>query len=152
MSNINKIIEKIDKLATNLQVEEPSQPKTSGGVELLTTLVQVQNQYRIFHWQTKSFSQHKSFGVIYEKLDESIDDFLETYFGKYGRIIADKSFGITMENLMDGSGISYSDKFIDFLSNKLPSLIDATKDTDLVNIRDTILGDVNRLKYLLTLV
>lgn len=152
MNNIDKIIQKIDRLATNLQAEnEPKEPQKPSAQELLVTLVQAQNQYRIFHWQTKSYSQHKSFGGIYEKLDDGIDEFLEVYFGKYGRIIADGSFSLALENLSDGSGIAYSDKFIDFLSNKLPSYLDQTKDTDLLNIRDTLLGEVNRLKYLLTL-
>jgi hypothetical protein len=30
-------------------------------------------------------------------------------------------------------------------------MLDAKKDTDLLNIRDAILGDINQTKYLLTL-
>jgi hypothetical protein len=33
----------------------------------------------------------------------------------------------------------------------LPTMLDAKKDTDLLNIRDEILASVNQTKYLLTL-
>ena len=38
-----------------------------------------------------------------------------------------------------------------YLINELPTMLDAKKDTDLLNIRDEILGSVNQTKYLLTL-
>ena len=44
-------------------------------------LLQMQNQLRIFHWQTKSYSQHKALGKAYETLDGLIDTFVETALG-----------------------------------------------------------------------
>jgi hypothetical protein len=38
-----------------------------------------------------------------------------------------------------------------YLINELPMMLDSNKDTDLLNIRDEILGSVNKTKYLLTL-
>jgi hypothetical protein len=38
-----------------------------------------------------------------------------------------------------------------YLINELPTMLDAKKDTDLLNIRDEILASVNQTKYLLTL-
>jgi hypothetical protein len=38
-----------------------------------------------------------------------------------------------------------------YLINELPTMLDSAKDTDLLNIRDEILGSVNKTKYLLTL-
>jgi hypothetical protein len=110
----------------------------------------VQNQFRIYHWQTKSYAHHKSFGKIYEILDEAIDKLLETYFGKYGRAYATENFNITLNNLVDGSGVTLANQTIDFLMGEFPKSIKST-DTDLLNIRDEIVGDLNRLKYLLTL-
>jgi hypothetical protein len=37
------------------------------------------------------------------------------------------------------------------LVNDVPTMLDAKKDTDLLNIRDEMLADVNKTKYLLTL-
>jgi hypothetical protein len=120
------------------------------GETILTSLLTYQNQLRIFHWQTKSYSQHKSFGNAYEMLDDKIDSFLETFFGKYGRIVAASVFGIELDNYTAESFAEYNDDFITFLSDELPGYL-AEGDSDLLNIRDDILGAVNRLKYLLTL-
>jgi hypothetical protein len=125
--------------------------ETDGKGELIqTTMLQMQKQYQIFHWQTTSFSQHKSFGKIYESLDESIDAFIETYMGKYGRVISASKFNLEMSNYSDLNFSTATDSYIEFLIN-LTNMLDAARDTDLLNTRDEILGSLNRLKYLLTL-
>jgi hypothetical protein len=117
---------------------------------LLTNMLQMQSQYRIFHWQTKSYSEHKAFGKIYEILDENIDSFIETFMGKYGRIVTSPELEIEMQNYKDiASCVAVTDVYISFLTNINAFL--KPEDTDLFNIRDTILSDINRLKYLLTL-
>ena len=121
------------------------------GEKIQTAMLQMQKQYQIFHWQTMSFSQHTSFGKIYEILDESIDTFIETYMGKYGRVIAASKFNLEMSNYSDLNFINATDSYIVFLIG-LNDMLDETQDSDLLNIRDEILGNLNRLKYLLTLV
>jgi hypothetical protein len=120
------------------------------GETILTTFLSYQNQYKIFHWQTRSYSQHKSFGEIYESLTENIDEFVETFMGKYGRIISASTFDFSLDNYSETFG-EHNDEFISFLSDELPGYLNEG-DTDLLNIRDEILGNVNQLKYLLTLV
>jgi len=133
-------------------VETQVKAETDGKGELIqTTMLQMQKQYQIFHWQTTSFSQHKSFGKIYESLDESIDTFIETYMGKYGRVISASKFNLEMSNYSDLNFSTATDSYIEFLIN-LSNMLDTARDTDLLNIRDEILGNLNRLKYLLTLV
>jgi hypothetical protein len=126
-----------------------SAPKISKGSYILTNFLSAQNQFKIFHWQTTSFSQHKAFGEIYESLSEHIDEFIEVYMGKYGRIIAGKTFDISLGNIVDNPS-EYVDRVIRFMVEAIPASVDA-KDTDLLNIRDEMLGDLNQLKYLLTL-
>ena len=63
----------------------------------------MQQQYRIFHWQTQSYSEHKAFGKIYKTLDENIDSFVETFMGKYGRIITSPEFDLEMLNYKNRS-------------------------------------------------
>lgn len=113
-------------------------------------LLQMQNQYKIFHWQTRSFSQHKSFDEAVSSLIGHTDEFIETYMGKYGRIIASSSFNIDLTNYSADNFGPLTDVYINFLIG-LTSQFDTTKDSDLLNIRDEILGDLNKLKYLLTL-
>ena len=156
MKYIDKLISKVDERQTELAtkripVEYPTDIATKNDGDIIVTrLLNVQNQYRIYHWQTKSFSHHKAFGNIYELLDESIDNLLETYFGKYGRAYATANFNFTLNNLVDGSGVTLANQTIDYLMNDFPKSIKQT-DTDLLNLRDEIVGNLNRLKYLLTL-
>ena len=134
------------------QVKSQIKAETDGKGELIqTTLLQMQHQYKILHWQTTSFSQHKSFDEIVSSLVENTDEFIETYMGKYGRVIATNTFNITLANYKDTDFIALTDKYIEFLIG-LSNMLDASKDSDLLNIRDEILGSLNQLKYLLTLV
>jgi hypothetical protein len=119
------------------------------GDTILTALMSAHNQFKIFHWQTKSYSQHKAFGKIYESLGENMDEFIETYMGRYQRIYASKGkFILNLENY-SGNYLTFVDAFINFLQDELPTYL-GPKDTDLLNIRDEILGNVNQLKYRLT--
>ena len=117
---------------------------------LVTGLLTMVNQYKILHWQTISFSQHKAFDGIFGDLNGLVDDFVETYMGKYGRVFAAGSFGVTAENYSKVNCIAVTDSYIKFLTDKLPTAV-SPKDTDMLNIRDEMLGKLNQLKYLLTL-
>lgn len=114
-------------------------------------MLEFQNQVKIYHWQTYGYSEHKTFGELYDSLSDHIDDFVEVFMGKYGRIIAQTTFDISLMNYKAASPVSVLDAFINYLSIELPSLLNAEKDTDLLNIRDEILASVNKTKYLLTL-
>ncbi len=106
-------------------------------------------QLRIFHWQSKSYAQHKAFGKAYEALGDLIDDFVEVYSGKYGTPRAKIKYNIVLENF-EGEYAEYIDSIISFLVS-LTTELDPNRDTDLMNIRDEMLAVINRLKYLLTL-
>jgi hypothetical protein len=113
-------------------------------------LLEVQVQFRINHWQTKEFSRHNAFGGIYDALGDLIDRFVEESMGKYGRfVLDDESKTINLQNLaeLDLKGMlkTTKDALIQFTDEFEPT------DTNLMNIRDEILGEVNKLQYLLTL-
>lgn len=148
-----KIEAKIEQ-ANNTAVTAPAQEikaEVDGkGEAIQTTLMQMQNQYKILHWQTMSFSQHKSFDEIVSSLMENTDEFIETYMGKYGRVIAAGSFNLNLANYKDTDFVVLTDSYINFMIS-LSGMLDASKDSDLLNIRDEILGSLNQLKYLITL-
>jgi hypothetical protein len=118
-------------------------------MNLISPFLKIQNQLRIFHWQTESYAQHKAFGKTYESLDGLIDEFVEVYMGKYGRSKAKLSYNIQLDNLGDNY-VYVVDSYIDYLTS-LSNELDAENDTELLNIRDEMLSTLNRLKYLLTL-
>ena len=139
-------VQQVEEVKTEVKAEVDGK-----GEVIQTMMLQMQNQYKIFHWQTTSFSQHKSFDGIVESLIENIDEFIETYMGKYGRVIATNTFNLTLGNYKDTDFNAVTDTYINFLIG-LSNQLDSAKDSDLLNIRDEILGSLNQLKYLLTLV
>ena len=116
---------------------------------VITPLITLQQQLRIFHWQTTEFSQHKALGKAYEDLDDIIDSFVEVFIGKYGRPKAKTSFHFELQNIEGVNLIEFVDIYINKLNGYTSELADT--DTDLLNIRDEMLAILNRLKYLLSL-
>lgn len=109
-----------------------------------------QNEIRLHHWGTKSYSAHKALGKLYEGLDGLIDTFTETYIGVDGvdelKEIKDLNFTGPFKTSHD----KILDSLEDFLINEIPKEIDEDQ-TALLNIRDEMLGLVQQTKYLLTL-
>jgi len=120
-------------------------------MNIITKLLTYQNQVKILHWQTTSYSEHMSLGSLYSDLSEQIDGFVETFMGKYGRIISQTSFNLSLENYKSMSPQNLLTDMEAYLINELPTMLNAKTDTDLLNMRDEILGSVNKTKYLLTL-
>jgi DNA-binding ferritin-like protein len=112
--------------------------------------MELQNQVKVNHWQTKSYARHKAFDKLFKGLIDLTDKFAEVAMGKYGRFkLEEEDKTINIENLSE----------LD-LKNMLEVSKDAlvqwteefdSKDTDILNIRDEILGLLNRITYLLTL-
>jgi len=109
---------------------------------------------KLFHWKTFSYATHKATDQLYEKLNENMDSFIEILLGKTG----------LRTNLMNIKNIKLIDlKNKDELKNKIMNFkiylmnlndnkaMKLMLNTDLYNIRDTILGDLNQFLYLLTL-
>ena len=154
IKNINKV--EVANNAVTAPAPEVGKAETKAEVDgkgeaIQTMMLQMQNQYKIFHWQTTSFSQHKSFDEIVGALISNIDEFIETYMGKYGRVIASNTFNLTLANLSNTDAVAATDNYINFLIG-LSNQLDGSKDSDLLNIRDEILAGLNKLKYLLTLI
>ncbi len=118
--------------------------------ELILELVQIQNQFRFLHWQTFGDAKHRAYGGIYESLGENVDKFAEALMGKQGRVEFDSEFSILFQDIKTISVQDFVDSITEFLVGMTDKL-DSRYDTDLLNIRDEMLGDINQLKYLLTL-
>ena len=118
--------------------------------EIVLSLVKIQVQFRFMHWQTTSFSQHKAYGEIYESLDGNIDEFVEACMGKHGRPKYTGGYTIDGEDLEEIELGEFLTQIEGFLIS-FNEVYDETKDSDLLNIRDEMLSDLNKLRYLLTL-
>jgi hypothetical protein len=119
--------------------------------EIVCLMMTLRDQVKVYHWQTKSHSRHTATDELVGKLDENIDKFTEVYMGKYGRPkFGGRTSSIKIRNFHDKEAPALLKSAIDWLTHKLPKHLKQT-DTDLLNIRDEILGDLNKSLYLFTL-
>jgi hypothetical protein len=118
--------------------------------ELTLKLIQIQTQFKFLHWQTFGDAKHKAYGEIYDSLTGNIDKFVEIMMGKQGRVEFDPEFSIMFQDIKNLSVQNFLDSITEFLVGMTEQL-DKRYDTDLLNIRDEMLGDINQLKYRLTL-
>ena len=118
-------------------------------MKIISPLIRIQEQLRVFHWQSEKYSQHKAFGKAYEDLGDLIDSFVEMYMGKNGKIKAKLTYSIELDNF----GENYTDYINSYIAylDSLNVELDSEKDSDLLNIRDEMKAVLNRLKYLLSL-
>ena len=112
---------------------------------------QMREQIKLYHWQTKMYSRHKATDTVIDSLDEHIDKYVEVYMGKYGRPkMTSRNNTIKVQNLTETTIVKFIRQCIAVLNT---SLVKGLKpfDTDLVNLRDEMLADLNQLLYLFTL-
>lgn len=118
--------------------------------KVINFFFQFQHHVKLFHWMTQSYSKHKATDDLYEKLSSLMDTFVETYIGKYQRPkINDLSIKISSMN--DTQMLNYLKKQCDFLIQELPKYLEPEKDSDLLNIRDELLGVIHQTIYLFSL-
>ena len=111
----------------------------------------MRNQIKLFHWQTKQYSRHKATDSVVDALDSSIDKYVEVYMGKYGRMkLNTTTSNFHVKNLSESSILKFIKQCILYLNNDLVIKLKNT-DTDLLNIRDEMLAELNQLLYLFTL-
>lgn len=112
----------------------------------------LRDQIKLYHWQTRVYARHIATDKMLEQLEKSIDSFVEIYIGKYGRPkIAGKNAVITLHNLTEAGATRLVNASIKYLQGPLTKSLQAGSDTDLINIRDELIGELNQLLYLFTL-
>jgi DNA-binding ferritin-like protein len=108
---------------------------------------------KLFHWKTHSYATHKATDELYSKLNDDIDKFIEVLLGKTGSridLMGHKTISLidlNSQEKLKSKIESYKSYLVGLTNNKGLS---STTNTDLLNIRDEILGDMNQFLYLLT--
>jgi DNA-binding ferritin-like protein len=121
--------------------------------EITVVFLEMLLMVKLFHWKTHSFATHKATDELYDSLNDHIDDFIEVLLGKTGdRIDLMNHKSISLIDLDSPSKLktkieSFKSYLVSLSNNKGMSLM---TNTDLLNIRDEILGDMNKFLYLLT--
>ena len=135
----------------NTRKNKPMRKYTPENVIL--TFIENLNTVKLFHWKTKSYPTHKATDELYADLNSNLDNFVETMLGKTGG-----RFDLTRVKhspLCDCNTIDGFRKKMDCFKMYLINMTYDAKfsqvlNSDLLNIRDEILGNVNKFLYLLT--
>lgn len=112
--------------------------------------IEMLNVVKLYHWKTHSFPEHKSTDELYSQLNEHIDKFVEVLLGKDASRI--KKWESKMNIIQADNSKQFKDRiyeYREFLID-LNRFFDAKRDSDLLNIRDEILGDINQFLYLMS--
>jgi hypothetical protein len=115
--------------------------------DIASKLIEINVQLKFFHWQTKSYARHQAYGRAYATMGGLIDNFVEILMGKYGTVPA-KPIKIYNRNEKDIQ--SFIDETVSFLMS-FSTILNPQADSDLLNIRDEMISEFNKLKYLITL-
>lgn len=116
---------------------------------IVCMFLQMLNTVKLYHWKTSSYAQHKATDELYTNLNANIDSFVEIMLGKTGG-----RFNLTGQKsmpLLDYTNVSDFTKEINKYKMYLTNMnMPAENNTDLLNVRDEILGNLNQFTYLLT--
>ncbi len=116
----------------------------------IQTLLNFQNEIRLHHWGTSSYSAHIALGTLYEGLDPLLDAFTEAYVGINGREEVFQISSLTFNGPKKTTADFVLKSFEEYLSEEIQK--EKTIDhTSLLNIRDEMLALVQKTRYLLTL-
>ena len=118
--------------------------------QLIHFFFELQTNVKLYHWMTLSYARHKAFGETYAALGDLIDRFAEVCMGKHGRVELQQGTCIELMNLDEVKPTEFCAATTEMLIAGC-SCLDAKMDSDLLNIRDEMLAEINKLKYLLTL-
>lgn len=121
---------------------------------IVSTFLEMLTTIKIQHWKTTSFSRHKATDDLHSELTGLVDQFVETLLGKdqsrvemVERRLAVYDFSSNSDNN------SFKNKILEYRKFLMDMNIffDASTDSDLLNIRDEMLGALDKFLYLLTL-
>lgn len=105
---------------------------------------------RLYHWSTTSYARHTGSGALYDALGLLIDQFTETYMGRYKRPEFKSSFNVQVKQFHDSNISEALREYVQFLKYEVPNYLKES-DTDLLNIRDEMVAEINKTMYLFTL-
>jgi hypothetical protein len=132
------------------QYSETQKPKIQSKSEIVQVFLETLTSIRLYHWKTKSYSQHKATDQLYEELEEKVDEFVEVMQGKMmhqNRVqwMNDQIKADTPETKkgMVNQLLEFNRKM-----QNLDGIFSPQKDSDILSIRDDIMALVNRFLYL----
>ena len=123
---------------------------------IVEMFLEMLNTIKLYHWKTTSYSQHKATDELHENLSKHTDKFVEVMIGKLptdvdrNRVTYNGN-SIPIYDFKDkGTFIQKLNQYIVILQD-FSNRFDTKTDSDLLNIRDEMMSDINQTLYLFSL-
>ena len=130
-------------------LEDIKQENNASVAHFVLSLMQIADQAKIIHWQTRYDREHRHYGSFYEAFVVQMDVIVEGIAGKYGK---DKiKFGEAAIMVYDYE-MAVSEFFNlveEAFRGEFCQIFDRDQDSELYNLIDETLMLVNKTKYLL---
>jgi hypothetical protein len=136
---------------TRRNMSSPTNKYTQQRIVIM--FLQMLNTVKLYHWKTTSYAEHKATDELYANLNLNIDKFVEIMLGKTGgRVNLTEQKSIP---LLDYTGLTNFKREVEMYKQFLINMnkdagLNITNNSDLLNSRDEILGNLNQFTYLLT--
>jgi len=108
---------------------------------------------KLFHWKTYVYATHEATDQLYKRLNKHFDKFIEVLLGKTNsRIVITNCKSIKLTDLNSIEQLktkvnNFKTYLVNLNNNKY---LKQMSNTDLYNIRDEIISDMNQFLYLST--
>jgi len=118
---------------------------------IVAAFLETLDMIKLYHWKTRSFSQHKATDELHKELSENVDLFVEVLNGKKEKRIEMFTHHLKLYDFTNKTKLKK--KMFEFrqLLVNLDRTFDPRKDSDLFSIRDDMLMNVNQFLYLLSM-
>ena len=112
---------------------------------IVAALTEMLHAIKLHHWRTHDYSVHKATDNLHEALSEQVDSFVEKLLGSKRTRANLTSLRMNAYNTLPAlkRRVEYYKRYL----RGLP----ASLGTDLLNIRDELLGSLNQFSYMLSL-
>lgn len=121
--------------------------------QIVCYMLQMLMTVKLYHWNTISYASHKATDDLYTRLNTLIDQFVEILLGKNNKgknIILDTK-SLFLKSFKDNKSFEKEiEEYKKYMMN-LSEKFNQKENSDLLNIRDEILSELNKISYLLTL-
>jgi len=112
---------------------------------VVATLTEMLHVVKLHHWRTHDYSVHKATDNLHEALSEQVDSFVEKMLGsKHTRS------NLTDLRMHSCNSLPALKRRVEHYKRYLKGM-PASLGTDLLNVRDELLGSLNQFSYMLSL-
>ena len=121
----------------------------SKGAKIVSFFFELHMNVKLYHWTTESYSNHKATNKLLDNLSDLIDSFVEKYMGAFSRPVLKSGSSVPIQNMTKTKYVKLLKQAQDYLRGDLEKVI--AKNTELLNIRDEVLAELDQALYFSTL-